>query len=127
MTATQDHHPQAKVPTAVLDGAVREYSRDRIYVMVAVILTAITAVEVSTYYLTDIFKDQLLVGTLLVLASVKFFLVAYIFMHLRFDRKVLTAIFYAGIIVAVTVFVSVLTVFRFWTPDVSEIRHQLGL
>ncbi|MEZ5145360.1 MAG: cytochrome C oxidase subunit IV family protein [Acidimicrobiales bacterium] len=127
MAATHEHHPQAKVPTEVLDGAVKEYSRDRLYVIVAVVLTAITAVEVSTYYLTDIFKDRFLVATLLILAAVKFFLVAYVFMHLRFDKKVLTTIFYAGIALALALYLCVLTVFRYWTPDFSAIKDQMGL
>ena len=37
------------VPTAVLDGAVEEYPRDKLYVQVAVVLAAITVVEIATY------------------------------------------------------------------------------
>lgn len=125
MAATHEHHPQAKVPTQVLDGAVKEYSRDRLYVLVALILTAITAVEVATYYLADfpLFKEPFLIPTLLFLAAIKFFLVAYIFMHLKFDKKILTTAFYAGIALALFLYIAVLTIFRYWTPADSAIRH----
>jgi len=125
MAATHEHHPQAKVPTEVLDGAVEEYSRDRLYVLVALILTVITAVEVATYYLADfpLFKEPFLIPTLLFLAAIKFFLVAYIFMHLKFDRKILTTAFYAGIALALFLYIAVLTIFRYWTPADSAIRH----
>lgn len=125
MAATHEHHPQAKVPTEVLDGAVKEYSRDRLYVLIALILTVITAVEVATYYLADfpLFKEPFLIPTLLFLAAIKFFLVAYIFMHLKFDKKILTTAFYAGIGLALFLYLAVLTMFRFWTPADSAIRH----
>lgn len=124
MAGTHEHHPQAKVPTQVLDGAVEEYSRDRVYVLTAVILTAITVVEVATYYLSDfpLFKEPFLVPTLLLLGAIKFFIVAYIFMHLKFDKRVLTTIFYSGIVLALFLYLCVLTVFRFWTPADSAIR-----
>jgi cytochrome c oxidase subunit 4 len=125
MAGTHEHHPQAKVPTQVLDGAVEDYSRDRVYVLTAVVLTAITAVEVATYYLSDfpLFKAPFLVPTLLLLGAVKFFIVAYIFMHLKFDKKVLTTIFYSGVVLALLVYLAVLTVFRFWTPADYAIRR----
>ena len=39
------------VPTQLLDGAVKEYSRDKVYVLTALVLGAITVVEVLTYAL----------------------------------------------------------------------------
>ncbi len=125
MAATHEHHPQAKVPTEVLDGAVEEYSRDRLYVLIALILTGITAIEVATYYLADfpLFKEPFLIPTLLFLAAIKFFLVAYIFMHLKFDKKILTTAFYAGIALALFLYIAVLTIFRYWTPADSAIKR----
>jgi heme/copper-type cytochrome/quinol oxidase subunit 4 len=107
-----------QIPTQVLDGAVREYSRDKVYVLTALFLGAITVVEVLTYAAPDFFlwKDNLKVVVLLLLMAVKFFTVAYIFMHLRFDKKILTYFFYAGLSLAVLVYLTVLSAFRIWWP-----------
>ena len=43
---------------------------------------------------------------LLVLMAIKFVVVAANFMHLKFDDKLLTRIFYSGLFLAVVVFVS---------------------
>jgi hypothetical protein len=107
-----------QIPTQVLDGAVREYSRDKIYVLTALFLGAITVVEVMTYVSPDfiLWRGNMVVVVLLLLMSVKFFTVAYIFMHLRFDKKILTYFFYSGLVLAVLVYVAVLSMFRIWWP-----------
>jgi hypothetical protein len=112
-----EHDP---VPTAVLDGAVREYSRDKVYVLTALVLAAITVVEVLTYALPDFplwdHDTNLIIVVLLLLMAVKFWIVAAIFMHLRFDKKILTVTFYSGLILAVGVYVAALCMFRIWWP-----------
>ena len=87
-----------QIPTEVLDGAVKEYSRDRIYVLTALFLGAITVIEVLTYAAPDfpLWADSLLVPVLMILMAVKFFTVLYIFMHLRFDKKLLTVLLLLG-------------------------------
>ena len=113
--ALTSHDP---IPTQVLDGAVKEYSRDKVYVLTALFLGAITVVEVMTYAWPDLFlwKGNLKVAVLLILMAVKFFTVAYIFMHLRFDKKILTWFFYAGLTLAVLVYIAMLSMFRIWWP-----------
>jgi cytochrome c oxidase subunit 4 len=113
--AITSHDP---VPTQVLDGAVREYSRDKVYVLTALFLGAVTVIEVLTYASPDfiLWKGNLKVFVLLLLMAVKFFTVAYIFMHLRFDRPLLTRVFYSGLALAVLVYVAVLSAFRIWWP-----------
>jgi hypothetical protein len=37
-------------------------------------------------------------------------------MHLRFDKKILTYFFYAGLTLAVLVYIAVLSMFRIWYP-----------
>jgi Na+/H+-translocating membrane pyrophosphatase len=112
-----EHDP---VPTAVLDGAVREYSRDKTYVLTALVLAAITVVEVLTYAVPDFpawdHENNLLIPVLLILMAVKFWIVGAIFMHLRFDKKILTVAFYSGLVLAVLVYVGVLCMFRIWWP-----------
>jgi hypothetical protein len=110
---------QDPIPTKVLDGAVKEYSRDKVYVLTALFLGAITVLEVLTYAAPDfpLWADDLLVPVLMIMMAVKFFTVAYIFMHLRFDKKILTWFFYAGLGLAVLVYIAMLSMFRIWWSD----------
>ncbi len=114
--ATETAEP---IPTSVLDGAKEEYPREKLYVLTAIFLAVLTAIEVATY-LWPSFPGWDFAGTksvtfvLLLLMAVKFFTVAYIFMHLRFDQRVLTVVFYSGLILAVVVYIAVLTILNLW-------------
>ncbi len=114
--ALTSHDP---IPTEALDGAVKAYSRDKVYVLTALFLAAITVVEVLTYAAPDfpLWADNMLVPVLMIMMAVKFFTVAYIFMHLRFDKPILTWAFYSGLALAVLVYLAVLSAFRIWWPD----------
>jgi cytochrome c oxidase subunit 4 len=46
--------------------------------------------------------------------AVKFFIVASFFMHLRFDNKIFTWMFYSGLLLAVGVYSVTLLTFRFF-------------
>ncbi len=67
----------------------------------------ITAVEVAIYYVD--MADGLLLAILLVLSAAKFVLVALWFMHLRFDNKMLSVMFSAGMVLVAALFVIVLS------------------
>jgi cytochrome c oxidase subunit 4 len=86
------------------------------YIVVAVILAAITAAEVSTYYI-DFFGDHFafLLVALLPMMIVKFGIVAAFFMHLRFDDKILRRVFIGGILLATAVYMIALTTFHVFT------------
>ena len=81
------------------------------YVNIAIILAAITALEVSTYYVDF---GPLFLPSLLVMMVVKFFMVVSYFMHLKFDNKIFSRLFYAGLFLAVGVYVAALTTFHFF-------------
>jgi len=103
--------------------------RRRTYVMIALILAALTALEVSTYYIPDLLGGKgsfAITALLLFLMAVKFFMVVYFFMHLKYDKKFLTVAFYAGLFLAVAVYVAVLSVFRFWGPPGSHMVRGQG-
>jgi Prokaryotic Cytochrome C oxidase subunit IV len=107
------------VPTSVLDGAKAPYPREKLYVFTAMFLAVLTAIEVATYLFPkfpgwDFGGTGSVTFVLLLLMAVKFFTVAYIFMHLRFDKRVLTVVFYAGVILAGVVYVAVLTILNLW-------------
>ncbi len=118
MAATQTSEP---IPTSVLDGAKEEYPRERLYVMTGLFLAVLTGIEVCTYLFPK-FQAWYWQGTdsvtalLLILMAVKFFTVAYVFMHLKFDKRILTVAFYSGLVLAVVVYVAVMTILRVWYP-----------
>ena len=77
------------------------------YVGIAVFLAIITAIEVVVYYpdMSLALKTTILVF----LAAIKFATVAAFFMHLRFDGRLLTFIFLAGLSLALIVFLIAIT------------------
>jgi cytochrome c oxidase subunit 4 len=81
----------------------------RQYVGVAVILAVATAFEVILYYMD--LPHALLASLLLFFAVLKFSLVALWFMHLRFDSRIFRRLFVTGILLAMAVYLIVLTIF----------------
>ena len=81
------------------------------YIKVAVLLGVLTALEVATY-----FFDFGVVETpsLLILMVVKFQIVVSYFMHLKFDSKVFSYLFVAGLVLAMLVFAAMGTSMAFW-------------
>lgn len=86
-----------------------DHPSPRKYVFIAVVLSIITAVEIAASYIE--MPDGVLVVSLLVMALVKFVLVASWFMHLRFDHPLFKRLFVTGIVTAILVFGVVLWIF----------------
>jgi len=86
---------------------------DRQYIVIAVILAVITAMEVTISYI-DI--GPIFLPTLLILMAIKFFTVVSYFMHLKFDNKIFSFMFYLGVILAVGVYSAALATFHFFNP-----------
>lgn len=80
------------------------------YVRIAVLLAVMTAIEVALTYIHGL-KGMLLVAPLLLIMALKFGLVALHFMHLKWDSKVLTRVFYAGLFLAFGVYIAALSTF----------------
>ena len=81
-------------------------------VRMAFILAAITALEVSTYYVDF---GRLFLPALLIMMVIKFIMVVSYFMHLKFDNKLFSWIFYAGLILAIGVYCVALATFHFFS------------
>jgi len=94
-------------------GKGRSHPNDRNYVMIALILAAITAVEIAFYYLEDTLGAFVIPGLLIMMVA-KFFIVAAWFMHLRFDSNLFTRVFVAGLVLAVGVYCGALLTFNFF-------------
>ena len=76
---------------------------DATYIKIALILAFVTALEVGMYYIQDDMSARLVTLILLVMAAVKFAIVALYFMHLKFDNRVLRRLFTSGLVLAVGV------------------------
>src|SRR3954452_4623769 len=97
-------------------GTGHAHPSDRSYVGIALILALITAAEVGTFYLEDRLGNWL-IPALLIMMVVKFAMVAGWFMHLRFDSNLFTRLFVSGIVLAVVVYLAMLTTFQYFSED----------
>jgi cytochrome c oxidase subunit IV len=95
---------------------------DRKLVHLAILLAGITAVEVAWSYL-PIWEDAsgltsfFEIAGLLIMMMWKFVIVAGTFMHLKFDSRLLTRVFYAGFALAVVVYVVTLATFELFSSS----------
>ncbi len=83
------------------------------YIKIALFLAAITAVEVVFSYTQDSLGAAFLPG-LLILMAVKFFMVLLYFMHLKFDSKLFSLMFYIGMTLAIGCYLVFLTTLHFF-------------
>ncbi len=77
------------------------------YVKVALILAVVTGIEVLLYY-RSIPSEAANNAVLLVLAGMKFAMVAAYFMHLKFDSRILRRLFVTGFVLAAVIYVTYL-------------------
>ena len=88
---------------------------DWLYVKVAIALALLTAFEVFTYFESlHGWGDTAIIIMLVAMMVVKFFLVVAFFMHLKFDAPIFWRLFVFGLILAMAVYMVMLTAFRFW-------------
>lgn len=96
-------------------GEHHEHPSDRQYVKIALILGGLTALEVFTYFESvHNLGDAALYVILVVLMVLKFIYVVAWFMHLKFDSVLFKRIFVAGVVLALGVYLVMLTAFRIW-------------
>jgi cytochrome c oxidase subunit IV len=88
----------------------------RQYVVIALVLAVLTALEVGLFYM-DFIPNPVATGALMILMVLKFSLVGLWFMHLRFDSRIFRRLFITGIILALTVFTIVLLTFGVFFRD----------
>ena len=82
----------------------------REYIRIAIILGAVTAMEVAIYY-ADV-PHPLFIATLIFFSVIKFSLVVLWFMHLKFDSRTYARFFVMGLALAATLYFVVLISFR---------------
>ncbi|MEO6651421.1 MAG: cytochrome C oxidase subunit IV family protein [Ilumatobacteraceae bacterium] len=91
-----------------------EHWSDLKFTYLAIGLAAITAIEVMISYMVDDLGPVFL-PALIILMLVKFFSVVSYFMHLKFDNRLFSLLFYLGLGLATTVFTIALFTFRFFS------------
>jgi cytochrome c oxidase subunit 4 len=112
MSTATDTHETTEEAFVDHDGHAAEHGvKDREYVVIALILAALTAIEVSTYYVDF---GPLFLPVLLVLMVAKFLIVVSYFMHLKFDDKIFSYMFYSGLVLALAVYIGALATFKFF-------------
>jgi cytochrome c oxidase subunit IV len=83
----------------------------RQYVLIAIVLVILTAVEVATSYLEGHANANILIVALASMAAIKFYLVAAWYMHMKQDNHLFRRMFTGGIILACFVYGIVLFMF----------------
>jgi cytochrome c oxidase subunit 4 len=92
----------------LLPGELRPHPSPFKYVVIAVILVVVTAIEVGVSYMEGDIPDSLIVTLLLLLAIIKFAMVAAYYMHLQTDRPIFRRFFVLGVIAACMLYAIVL-------------------
>jgi cytochrome c oxidase subunit 4 len=105
--------PPEEVP--LLPGEVSHHPSPFQYVMIAMILVVITAVEVGVSYLDGDIPNGLIIFLLLSMGLVKFVLVASFYMHLKTDKPVFRRFFIMAGVGAIIVYMIALTTLHVWS------------
>ena len=86
------------------------------YTIIGIGLGVMTVIEVWFFTMRDSF-GAFFVTVMLLLALFKFVVVVAFFMHLRFDKNLLSLVFASGFIIAIAIFVIMLVVQGQFSPD----------
>ena len=79
------------------------------YVVIALILSVVTAIEVAVVYVEAL--AAALIPILLLLSVGKFVVVVGYYMHLKFEHKLFTILFASGLILAIYVLCALMLLF----------------
>lgn len=109
--------PLAPHTDPLLSGEEHRHPQPRQYVIIAVVLVIVTAIEVAISYV-----DQKTIGPnwiilmLAIAAIIKFTLVVSWFMHLRFDSRALRRFFIVGLSGAIVLYIVVAMMLHAFQP-----------
>lgn len=84
-------------------------SKFQIFVQIAMILAVITGVEIVIVYIPMV--RWLVMSTLIILSLVKFMMVIFYFMHLKWDKLFCTILFFIGLVLAGGTAIALLALF----------------
>ena len=110
---TTQHHvlPETEEEAAHDGSEVHEVSEKQ-YIFIALILAVLTALEVASTEVGGL--GAFLIPALLIMMAVKFFIVISYFMHLKFDNRLFSFMFYFGLLGAIILYCGMLSTFHFF-------------
>jgi cytochrome c oxidase subunit 4 len=114
MTTVEHAHDEQAHDAHGHGDAHEEHWTDLKYIQLAIGLAVITALEVALSYMGDSMGKAFL-PLLLILMAIKFFAVVLFFMHLKFDSRLFSLLFYMGLVLAVGVYIVALFTFQFFS------------
>ena len=88
--------------------AHQEHASVHTYLRVAVVLAILTAIEIGALYVPGL-PPHILVTLIIIFGTFKFALVVAFFMHLRYDSKLLTALFVGPLMIATLIILWVIS------------------
>jgi cytochrome c oxidase subunit 4 len=112
MTTTETHDQHGQHGHAH-GGDEPHIPTDRYFINVALVLALVTALETSTYWWPDGMQTVATVA-LIIMMTIKFFMIILVFMHLKFDNRLFSLMFYMGLFLAILVYCITLASFRFF-------------
>ncbi|MFO7446119.1 MAG: cytochrome C oxidase subunit IV family protein [Ignavibacteriaceae bacterium] len=112
MTSQQNVLPEDTAAVPAHDHSEAHDVSDRGYIVIALILAVLTALEVAATEVDGL--GSFLVPALLIMMALKFFIVVSYFMHLKFDSRLFGVMFYLGLVGAVVLYSVMLTTFHFF-------------
>ena len=108
---SHSHAPGQDDAHAHVSGEVHEHPTWSTYWKVALILTIITAVEVSAYYIPAWENSRIYVPSMLIMSGAKFLIVVLFYMHLKYDHRLFRALFSGPLIIAAITIVTLMFLF----------------
>ena len=120
-------HPPAGVPAPHADhaadahaGIEHAHPTWKTYFLVGFILTFITVVEVSAYYIKPWEESRWYVPSMLIMSGAKFIIVVMFYMHLKYDHKLFRSLFVGPLIIAMLTIIALMFLF-------GQLGAQLGI
>ena len=110
MSTTKPTNSAAPYSGPALGPGHAGHPSDLQYIGIALVLGALTAIEVGLYYVKSLSSTANAI-LLLALAAIKFFVVAAFFMHLKFETRLFKRLFVGGGILAGFCYIGVLSAF----------------
>jgi cytochrome c oxidase subunit 4 len=93
------------------------------YVIIAVFLVVLTAMEVTVFYVHAL--RPVIVPVLIVLAAAKFALVAMFYMHLKYDGWLLSGVFVFPLMIAMVLMVSLILLFTYLAHHLAPVGPRI--
>ena len=93
-----------------IEHAVHAHPGAGTYVLIGLLLTIITAIEVAVFYIPAM--HPYMVPVLLSLSALKFVLVVMFYMHLKFDSRLFASVFVSPLVLAVSIVIALVILMR---------------